>query len=57
MSGTIPNLSDHIEMGVFEVFQIPYSALQREHEDLIIGRGGNRRRDSHPGWRRSGRPG
>ena len=27
MSGTIPNLSDHIEMGVFEVFQIPYSAL------------------------------
>ena len=35
MSGTIPNLSDHIEMGVFEVFQIPYSALQREHEDLI----------------------
>ena len=35
MSGTIPNLSDHIEMGVFEVFQIPYSALQREHENLI----------------------
>jgi aryl-alcohol dehydrogenase-like predicted oxidoreductase len=35
MSGTIPNLSDHIEMGVFEVFQIPYSALQREHEELI----------------------
>lgn len=35
MSGTIPNLSDHIAMGVFDVFQIPYSAVQREHEDLI----------------------
>jgi aryl-alcohol dehydrogenase-like predicted oxidoreductase len=35
MSGTLPNLTDHIAMGVFDVFQIPYSALQREHEDLI----------------------
>lgn len=35
MSGTIPNLLDHIAMGVFDVFQIPYSALEREHEDLI----------------------
>ena len=35
MSGTIPNLADHIEMGVFDVFQIPYSAVQREHEELI----------------------
>src|SRR6202046_5045311 len=35
MSGTLPHLADHIEMGVFEVFQIPYSAVQREHEDLI----------------------
>lgn len=35
MSGTIPNLEDHIAMGVFDEFQIPYSALQREHEDLI----------------------
>ena len=35
MSGTIPNLADHIEMGVFDAFQIPYSASQREHEDLI----------------------
>jgi len=35
MSGTIPNLADHIAMGVFDVFQIPYSAIQREHEDLI----------------------
>lgn len=35
MSGTIPNLADHIAMGVFDEFQIPYSALQREHEELI----------------------
>jgi aryl-alcohol dehydrogenase-like predicted oxidoreductase len=35
MSGTIPNIDSHIGMGVFDVFQIPYSALQREHESAI----------------------
>jgi aryl-alcohol dehydrogenase-like predicted oxidoreductase len=35
MSGTLPNLPDHIAMGVFDAFQIPYSALEREHETLI----------------------
>jgi aryl-alcohol dehydrogenase-like predicted oxidoreductase len=35
MSGVLPHLSDHIAMGVFDVFQIPYSALQREHEELV----------------------
>ncbi|MGB6455172.1 MAG: aldo/keto reductase [Streptosporangiaceae bacterium] len=35
MSGILPNLPDHIAMNVFDVFQIPYSAIQREHEDLI----------------------
>ncbi|MFN8639242.1 MAG: aldo/keto reductase [Dehalococcoidia bacterium] len=35
MSGTIPNLADQVAMGVFDEFQIPYSALQREHEALI----------------------
>jgi aryl-alcohol dehydrogenase-like predicted oxidoreductase len=35
MSGILPHLADHIAMGVFEVFQIPYSAVQREHEELI----------------------
>lgn len=35
MSGTLPNLPEHIEMGVFDVFQIPYSALQPEHGELI----------------------
>jgi aryl-alcohol dehydrogenase-like predicted oxidoreductase len=35
MSGTLPNLPGHIAMGVFDVFQIPYSVVQREHEGLI----------------------
>jgi len=35
MSGTLPNLPDQIRMGVFDVFQIPYSAIQAEHEQLI----------------------
>ncbi|MGD8340403.1 MAG: aldo/keto reductase [Gammaproteobacteria bacterium] len=35
MSGTMPELADHIAMGVFDVFQIPYSLLEREHEELI----------------------
>jgi aryl-alcohol dehydrogenase-like predicted oxidoreductase len=35
MSGTLPNLTDHIAMGVFDAFQIPYSALERNHEDVI----------------------
>jgi len=35
MSGTLPNLRDHIAMGVFDEFQVPYSALEREHERAI----------------------
>jgi aryl-alcohol dehydrogenase-like predicted oxidoreductase len=35
MSGILPNLPDHIAMNVFDAFQIPYSAVQRDHEDLI----------------------
>ncbi|MDX1561978.1 MAG: aldo/keto reductase, partial [Gammaproteobacteria bacterium] len=35
MSGTAPELADHIEMGVFDVFQVPYSVVEREHEALI----------------------
>jgi len=34
MSGTLPHLPDHIEMGVFDVFQIPYSLLEPEHDAL-----------------------
>ena len=35
VSGTLPNLDDQIAMGVFDIFQIPYSLLQREHEAVI----------------------
>ena len=35
MSGTLPDLPDQIAMGVFDEFQIPYSALQTEHDGLI----------------------
>jgi aryl-alcohol dehydrogenase-like predicted oxidoreductase len=35
MSGTLPNLPDQIAMGVFDVFQIPYSGVEPEHEELI----------------------
>src|ERR1700728_1826963 len=35
MSGILPDLADHLAMDVFDAFQIPYSAVQRDHEDLI----------------------
>ena len=35
MAGTMPHLRDHIAMGVFDEFQIPYSCLERQHEDVI----------------------
>jgi aryl-alcohol dehydrogenase-like predicted oxidoreductase len=35
VSGVLPNLLEQIRMGVFDAFQIPYSALQREHEEAI----------------------
>jgi aryl-alcohol dehydrogenase-like predicted oxidoreductase len=35
MSGTMPELPEQIAMGVFDVFQIPYSLVEREHEALI----------------------
>jgi aryl-alcohol dehydrogenase-like predicted oxidoreductase len=31
-SSILPHFLDHIQMGVFDVFQVPYSALQPEHE-------------------------
>jgi aryl-alcohol dehydrogenase-like predicted oxidoreductase len=42
VSAILPQLLDHIQMGVFDVFQIPYSALQPEHEAAIAeaARGG-----------------
>ncbi|MBW8826775.1 MAG: aldo/keto reductase [Acidobacteria bacterium] len=35
ISGTLPHLPDQIAMGVFDAFQIPYSAVERDHEDAI----------------------
>jgi len=35
ISGILPDLPDHIAMNVFDAFQIPYSAVQRDHENLI----------------------
>ena len=35
MSGTHPHLATYIGWGVFDCFQIPYSALERQHEELI----------------------
>ena len=35
MSGTLPELPGQIAMGVFDVFQVPYSLVEREHEALI----------------------
>ena len=35
MSGTLPELPDHIDMGVFDVFQIPYSLFQRRYERWV----------------------
>lgn len=34
-SSTDPHLSTYINRGVFDVFQIPYSALERKHEQTI----------------------
>jgi aryl-alcohol dehydrogenase-like predicted oxidoreductase len=62
VSGTLPALVQQIEMRVFDAFQIPYSAVQREHEDIIsrastIGAGiiirGGIARGAPTDWRRT----
>ena len=35
VSTTLPHLPTFLEWGVFDVFQIPYSALERDHEEWI----------------------
>ena len=35
VSAVLPTLEEQIDMGVFDVYQIPYSGLQRQHEDVI----------------------
>ena len=34
-SSILPNIFDHIDMGAFDVLQVPYSILQTEHEVAI----------------------
>lgn len=34
-SSTSPHLAEYIKWNVFDVFQIPYSAIERRHENLI----------------------
>jgi aryl-alcohol dehydrogenase-like predicted oxidoreductase len=34
-SSILPNVYDHIDMGVFDVLQVPYSILQPEHSEAI----------------------
>jgi aryl-alcohol dehydrogenase-like predicted oxidoreductase len=38
-SSTSPHLSTYIDWNVFDTFQIPYSALERRHENLITKAG------------------
>ena len=38
-SSTSPHLKTYIDWNVFDVFQIPYSALERQHENLITQAG------------------
>jgi aryl-alcohol dehydrogenase-like predicted oxidoreductase len=35
ISTTLPHLPTYIKWGLFDTFQIPYSALERDHEDWI----------------------
>jgi aryl-alcohol dehydrogenase-like predicted oxidoreductase len=35
VSGIFPNLIEQVDSGLFDVFQVPYSAVQREHENII----------------------
>jgi aryl-alcohol dehydrogenase-like predicted oxidoreductase len=35
ISTTLPHLPTYLQWGLFDAFQIPYSALEREHEDWI----------------------
>ena len=34
-SSTHPHIETYIKMGIFDTYQIPYSALERQHEDVI----------------------
>src|SRR2546423_1845666 len=34
-SSTLPHIKTYIEWGVFDTYQIPYSGLERQHENVI----------------------
>jgi aryl-alcohol dehydrogenase-like predicted oxidoreductase len=36
ISTTFPNIADHIAMGVFDAFQIPYSLVEPDHDEWIV---------------------
>ena len=35
ISGTLPKIAELLEWGVFDAYQIPYSAVEREHEEVM----------------------
>ncbi len=35
VSAVLPTIDEQIDMGTFDAFQVPYSALQRDHEEVI----------------------
>jgi aryl-alcohol dehydrogenase-like predicted oxidoreductase len=35
VSGIFPNLIEQVDARIFDIFQVPYSAVQREHETII----------------------
>ncbi len=35
ISSTLPNVTEHLAMGVFDSFQVPYSALQLDYENIV----------------------
>ncbi len=35
MSGTLPNIIEQLDLGEFDAFQIPYSAVEHEHDEII----------------------
>jgi len=56
VSGTLPNLVEQVDSGVFDVFQIPYSALQREHEHILAKASASGRRHHYRGGVARGAP-
>jgi aryl-alcohol dehydrogenase-like predicted oxidoreductase len=36
MSATLPNCYEHLEMDAFDAIQVPYSFVEREHEDFLV---------------------